>query len=440
MLREALEALSPEDSPLRARLLARLSLELIFSDEIQLTDPLSRQAVEMARRLGNAAALGPALAARWMAVWGPDGLAERAAVADEIVQLAQETGDRGLEVLGRAQRIATSLESGDFLGAEADLAAYAGLVDELRMPVHQWVLTTMRAMRALLQGAFDEAERLADEAIALQPERPNARWAHVMEMAQLRWDQGRLGEVRETWQTLVERYPRASVGRGWLALADVERGDHEAARRELRIAAEQIPHGPRMGLCLQGLAVASLVAAQLDDASAARRLYPVLLPYADHVIAMNMEHPVVCFGAASLYLALLATATSSWEAASDHFEAAIRVHERLGAAPLLARTRYEYARMLLLRGEPADRARASECLERAATSARALGMAGLGAQAGRLMEAAAQAAPASPSPPPADTPSILRDAPTAPAPLAPGRDRFQREGTYWTISYDGSVV
>src|SRR5581483_7279274 len=90
LLREALDLLSPDDSPLRTRLLARLSLELIFSDEIHLTGPLSQQAVEMARRLGDPEALGPALAARWLAVWGPDGLEERSALAGEILALAQQ--------------------------------------------------------------------------------------------------------------------------------------------------------------------------------------------------------------------------------------------------------------------------------------------------------------------------------------------------------------
>ena len=39
------------------------------------------------------------------------------------------------------------------------------------MPVYQWSLTTMRTTRALLNGHFPEAERLAEAARALQPER-----------------------------------------------------------------------------------------------------------------------------------------------------------------------------------------------------------------------------------------------------------------------------
>jgi eukaryotic-like serine/threonine-protein kinase len=253
LLRETLDASSEQDSPLRVRVLARLSVELTFSEEVHLTDSLSRQAVEMARRLGDARSLGDALGARWMAVWGPDGLDERSAVAAEILQLAHQIGDRDLEFRGRAQRAATALEAGDFLAAEAESAAYARLADELRMPVHQWAATTMQAMRALLQGSFEEAEHLAEAAFSVQPEEPNARWAYLNEMSLRRWEQGRLGELRETWQTFVDRIPRLAAPRGWLALADIERGDREAAHRELQVLAELIPVQPRSGVWPLGI-------------------------------------------------------------------------------------------------------------------------------------------------------------------------------------------
>lgn len=437
LLREALDASSDQDAPLRARVLARLSVELTFSEEVHVTDSLSRQAVEMARRLGDARSLGDALGARWMAVWGPDGLDERSALAAETLHLAQQIGDRDLEFRGRAQRAATALEAGDFLAVEDDVARYSRLADELRMPVHQWAATTMRAMRALLQGSFEDAERLAEAAFSVQPEWPNARWAYLNEVSLLRWEQGRLGELRETWQTFVDRFPRLAAARGWLALADIERGDREAARRALQLLAELIPTQPRSGVWPSGIALASLVCAELDDPDAARRLYPVLLPYAGQVLTMNMEQPVACFGSASLHLALLATAASCWAAAGDHFEAAIRIHERLGAIPLLTRTRYEYGRMLIRRGQPADRARARERLDRATATARATGMAALSAQIARLLQADADETP--PEMPSAAAPGE-RDTPAVGLPAEPKRDRFQREGEYWTVSYEGAVV
>jgi hypothetical protein len=153
LLQEALDGLNAGDSP-RARLLARLSLEFTFSDETKRTESLSQEAVTMARRLADPAALRTALDARWMAVWGPDGLDERTALAAEILRVARETGDREMELEGRANRAASSLEWGDIQAAQADIAAHAQLAEELPMAVHRWAATTMQALQALLDGSF----------------------------------------------------------------------------------------------------------------------------------------------------------------------------------------------------------------------------------------------------------------------------------------------
>jgi hypothetical protein len=144
---------------------------------------------------------------------------------------------------------------------------------------------------------------------------------------------------------------------------------------------------------------------------------------------MTMEQPVVCFGSASFYLALLATAASRWAEAGDHFDAALRAHDRLGATPFLACTQYEYARMLIRRGRADDRSRALELLDRAGATARAIGMVriGEGIETLRVVE-------------PGRPPAADRAAEAIRAPEAPGTDLFRREGEYWTVSYDGSVV
>ena len=431
LLREALDGLSPRDSALRVRLLARLvtertfATELTFADERQRTERLSQQAVEMARRLGDVASLGSALHARWMALMAPGEQAERSALAGEVLHLARTTGDRELELLGRVVRAGSSLEAGDIRAVEADIAAHARLAEELRMPVHQWTATTMRAMVALLHGAFEAAEQLADAALTLQPHRPNVRQVHQGQLALLRWEQGRLGELREAWREAEDRFPR--IARGLLALADAELGGSDDARRGLQSLVHQILQLPRDNISLVTLALACLVSAQLRDAEAARSLYPILLPYAEHIVAITKPHPLVCVGSASFYLGLLATLTCSWAAAADHFEAAIRAHDRLAARPLLARTRYEYARMLLARGQAADRSRALELLDRALATASTLGMAAV-AEGIRAFQAAQTGERPAAEPPAAATVSET------------SRNVFRREGEYWTVSYQGSVV
>ena len=85
LLEEALVALGDRDSTLRARVQACLAMALYWSDSPERRDALSRDAVAMARRLGDTATLAFALDFRLKAVWGPGGVEERLATADEIL-------------------------------------------------------------------------------------------------------------------------------------------------------------------------------------------------------------------------------------------------------------------------------------------------------------------------------------------------------------------
>lgn len=418
LLQEALAALPAGDGPLRARVLSRFSLELTFSGESEPMEVLSREAVEMARRLGDVAALASALRARWLAVWGPDGLEERTALADEILKLARATGDRETELIGRARRATCAVEAGDIGEAEADVAAHAELADELRMPYHQWVAASMQAMRTLLQGVLGKAEERAESALGLLPARRDAVSAHLNQLTQIRWDQGRLGELRDAWQEIVDRFPRAGFSLGWLCLADAELGRHDDAHRSLRSLVDTIHELPRNGIWPPALAVASLAAAGLEDADAAARVRRLLLPYIERAIVLSTPHPVVCFGSAALYVALLETTMSQWEEAEYHFGLAIRANTRLGATSLLARTRLEYAGMLVGRGRGKDRSRARSLLDRAAATAAAHGLHAVSSGIERLGELDAGTAVASPA----------------------RENAIRREGEYWTVVYEGSLV
>jgi len=82
----------------------------------------------------------------------------------------------------------------------------------------------------------------------------------------------------------------------------------------------------------------------------------------------------VSTGAVSRYLGILASALGRFDDAVCHFEHALALNARMGARPWLAHTRHDYARMLLARGEAADRERAQDLLDQALVTYRALGM------------------------------------------------------------------
>jgi len=82
----------------------------------------------------------------------------------------------------------------------------------------------------------------------------------------------------------------------------------------------------------------------------------------------------VCYGSVARYLAMLAATNGELDQAERYFEAALRLNLEMGASAWVARTRYEFAAMLLGRDQGGDRARALELAELALGSAESLGM------------------------------------------------------------------
>src|SRR5437016_2078313 len=110
LLEEALHRLGDGDPGLRAQLLARLAINLYWAPEPERVVALSEEAVRLARQLGDPRLLAAVLRARWIALWRPEGSAERLAIADEILHLGERTGDRELALLGHRFRIVRSEE------------------------------------------------------------------------------------------------------------------------------------------------------------------------------------------------------------------------------------------------------------------------------------------------------------------------------------------
>src|SRR5262249_23696694 len=116
----------------------------------------------------------------------------------------------------------------------------------------------------------------------------------------------------------------------------------------------------------------SEVCAALGNAAGASMLYEAMLPYAGHNIVLGAG--LACCGSAGRYLGLLCATRRHWTEAQEHFEAALAMNERVGASVARAPTQYDYAAMLLGRGEAGDRERAVAQLKAGLESAREIGM------------------------------------------------------------------
>jgi tetratricopeptide (TPR) repeat protein len=450
LLEEALAALLETDSPLRMRVLGRLAMALYFSSFTERRAELSLQAVEMARRLGGATTLAYALSARHFALWGPDNVAERLTIATEIIRLAEEAGRKELAIGGHFWRLLDLLELGDISALDRELQAYSLLAEELRQPFYLWRTTALRAMRALLAGRFEEGEQLIQEALTTgqQAQSPNAFLLFAVQIFGLRREQGRLQELEDALKGFVIRYPAIPAFRSGLAFLYSELGREVDARVEFeQLAATDFADLPRDGTWLNTLDELAQVCAFLGDTRRAARLYELLLPYARHNVVISFAD--ACDGAVSRYLGLLATTMAHWEEATQHFEDALAMNARMGARPFVARTQYEYARMLLARGQRDDRERALALLEQALQTVQELGMMSLQSQVQSLkskVEKSPESGVQSPEsenqssyPTTLQTLDARRQTPDAQhsALSTQHSNVFRRDGAYWTLAYAG---
>jgi DNA-binding SARP family transcriptional activator len=386
LLQEALSVLGHEDSELRVRLLARLAggpLRDILPAGPRVA--MAQEAVEMARRLGDPATLAYALEGRYETYWGQDALEERLAIANELILVAEAAGDAERAYAGHDCRFYALLESGDLPAAHRDHEAASRLAHELRQPAQLWATVTRGANLALFEGRFVDAERAIHEAVEIgrPAESANAQMAFDLQMYALRREQGRLGEVVGAVERAVEDYPGYPIWRFVRVDVFAELGRKDDACAALDACAED---QFRLDLEEQWLLSMSLLpeaCRYLRDAERAAALYELLRPYARRNATAPTE---LCRGSVSRGLGILSAVLADWAQAAEHFEHAIEHNAAMGARPWVAHTEHDFARMLVARDAPTDRARASELLGSARAACEELGMTALGAKVTTLLE------------------------------------------------------
>jgi len=374
LLEESLALLEEGDSALRSRLLAQLALALYYSPGEQRM-LLSHQAVEMARRVSDASALLYALYSRCITLEGYNEVEERLAAASEVVRIAEHSGNREMALRGHYSRFRELVELGDISAANDERESYARLAEELRQPLYLWSVPFSQASHALLEGRFEECERLARESLTIgqRAQDHNALlWFRTI-TAMLRRNQGRAEELEPGVKEFVEKY--ATIPTWRVSLANIYRETDRPVEARVHfeyLASNNFSDLPRDGAWVVGIALLGNVCAFLQDIRRAPILYDLLRPFAGRNVVVGMS--AAYHGPVSHFLGLLAGAMSRWGEATEYFECALRDTEKMGAKPYQAYTRYEYAAMLLAKGDPDDQSRAVELLSRALETAEKLGM------------------------------------------------------------------
>ncbi len=431
LIDEALRSVGNQDTSARAMLLACEAWELHWSVDIARRDALSDEAVAIARRLGDPSTLIYVLVHRHLALWGPDNLKERIAIAHEIVALCARSNNHLWAARARYLLIADLFEAGD-------IAGYDGLIEGFtQLKQAAWLPLAYReralAVRALMDGRFADGEALAEQAQAMgQQLRRRARNAFFFFQYALRRAEGRFAEVEPTLKKMIGRMPSSlatlMLYRSWLAAGYAENGAIAEATAEFEALPQQDFSALRRDeTWLVIMAMLGVVCRAIGDKRRAAIVYEQLLPVKDHHAVLELN---ACLGPVSHFLGILAAALDRKEDAMRHFDEALAFARRMNARTYLAPTLYEYAALLLGRKAAAERERGLMLAREALQIASAIGMRAIEAKVKALVEGAA---PAGASAPGATTKADEL------AKSAIARNLFRREGEYWTIAYRGEV-
>jgi tetratricopeptide (TPR) repeat protein len=373
---EALDASPPGDSAGRAMVAARLAGELYFLPEASdRRRALTDDAVAMARRLDDPAVLAFVLGSAHWGMWVPGTVRERLAIAEEILELGRAAGDRGLEFSGAWWAFGDLMELGETERADEMLATEMTIAAELNRPDLLWIAGVHRCARVLMEGRYDDAAQLADEALAYGQAAHIETALQMYGVAQIDLARARGGvEALEPLVAgMVEQYPLLPAWRtGLLYLyAMLDRPDD--VRHQINILAAQdfadLPSDANWGIAI---AILILGCAYVGDRPRAARLYEMLSPYAEYCAIAGM--PALTNGSFELSLALAAGITDRWDLADAHFARAMERNAEIGARAWTVHGKFEYAALLVRRDDPADRERLGSLLRDCLAGATEMGM------------------------------------------------------------------
>lgn len=305
----------PEVEALRCDVERELGIALLLTDAEEERRSLLVGSLDRARLLRppRPLTLANALLSARYALLEAGELDERVANTEQVLAMPEATIDDETwvaariyahEDLVRAGRPEAAAEA--LLDAERALAAYPH-------PYWSWAARTWRSLWEALTGDLERAEVLAGEALRMRPDVPGAAACHIVNLVHLRLRQGRAGEVIGALRGAVDAAPNIAAYRAVLALCAAEAGDEPLARAALRwFTDEGCANLPCDTNRFLGLGVLAHAAAEIGDDDAARVLVPLLEPYGDQWVVINV------YGGGG----------AEWGPASH---ALARLHARLGA-------------------------------------------------------------------------------------------------------------
>lgn len=426
-LEEALARLPPGDSGLRARCMAQLAGERAPEPDMRPLLALARDAMEVARRVGDEDELRATLSAASFALAVHADPAERIALHHETLRLALGAGDKRLALRTHTFVAGAFWELGDPEGARPHLYAVESLLSEFGHGRLHWLASLSHGAQALCEGRFADAQRHYDEARAsleLDEARGTALAGNptlVACITERYGDAARLEAQARAALGAAGHVLGGLIGEMLVAMLHGRAGDERRACAQLAACAahplfEDVAEPSWLAMLTDACCLVA-------DRKLGDRLYRALSSRAERFVFLGPLVAGVDLPYAR-HLGVLAELLGRADDAVAHLEDAEARVSRGGMRGHLARVRYELARALLARGAPGDRDRAAALGAQARALATELGQEGLLPRLDAL---------------PVD--GVVAEEPPAPTPIeATPRLSLRREGDVWAIESNGRAV
>jgi class 3 adenylate cyclase len=354
-----------------AALLAWLTMHRAANGLGAVSVPLAAQAVEHAQRTGDVELHATALHALCLTVLGTPAVGELLDNARALRDLEGATPTARMH--GHRFVALAYLIMGDRDGFARSYASMEALLTQTPSRYWRAMKDMWQPMQALMDGRFGDAETLIERVLGNVSTDPNQLLAWFSQEMALRREQDRLVDFAPTVDATAAERPTIVGVQCLQVLCRLAEGDHDAANALMDgLTPDGFAALPRDWLFPVAAAFLSVACSELGRIEDASSLYEIVRSYAGTVIVCASATYVE--GAADRFLGILAGTMGQFDLAVQHLEEASAIETRLGSAPLLAQSQYWMARMLRLRNEPGDEARAAELLNESLTTAHQLKM------------------------------------------------------------------
>lgn len=339
MLEECLNQLPDDASPLRSRVMARLSQALLWTRDPNRSARLASESLRLAERTACPVATFESMSAGSDSLHAIDRIDERLILNDRLHRHAISSGNLQQRMMTIVRRTAAFLDAGQIHMVDASIAEASEVADSIGASRFAWYPKAFRAMRALMRGDLSTAESLGDDFVGYYDEVRDANIAatRAAQQSVAAIERGEAGAFVPLVSALVAKNPLVYAWIAGLGYMQLRAGDREASRKTLDEIdlgnLRSVTHEPGASATIAFLAE---IAIQCGTPAQVQPIYDVCCAAPDYRATLGFG--IADLGCFARYAGRLAARLGRNTEAISHLGHALRLEVRCDAALWAAHT------------------------------------------------------------------------------------------------------